>query len=82
LRRDGLFSEKQEIEMSELNDVSLSELELDVVSGGLKFQFGGLGIDIGEKGIALGVYITGVGGVAIGSGGVCGVLKGVGGGCI
>ena len=68
--------------MSELNDVSLSELELDVVSGGLKLQFGRLGIDIGETGIAFGVYITGVGGVAIGSGGFCGVLKGVGSGCI
>lgn len=69
--------------MSELNDVSLSELELDMVSGGLKIQLGGLGFDIGEKGILLGVYINGVGGAAIfARGSACGVLKGVGGGCI
>ncbi|MET3846005.1 hypothetical protein [Bradyrhizobium sp. OAE829] len=67
--------------MSELNDGSLSALELDVVSGGLKLQLGGLGIDIGENGVALGIYINGVGGVAIGRY-ACGVLKGVGGGCI
>ena len=69
--------------MSELNDVSLSELELDMVSGGLKIQLGGLGFDIAEKGILLGVYINGVGGAAIFErGSACGVLKGVGGGCI
>jgi hypothetical protein len=83
LRREWSLLEKQEIEMSELNDVSLSDLELDVVSGGLKIQLGGLGFDIGEKGIMLGIYLNGVGGVAIfGSGSACGVLKGVGGGCI
>ena len=59
----------------------MSELELDVVSGRLKLQLGGLGIDIGEHGVALGMYINGVGGIAIGRY-ACGVLKGVGAGCI
>ena len=69
--------------MSEINDVSLSELELDVVAGGLQIQLGALGFDINDKGIVFGIYINGVGGVAVfGRGTACGVLKGVGSGCI
>ena len=80
---NGLFLQKQELSMSTLNDVCLSDLELDMVSGGVKIQLGGLGFDIGESHIAFGIYINGVGGVAIiNNGSACGTLKGVGGGCV
>jgi hypothetical protein len=62
---------------------ALSPNEIESVTGGAVVSFGPLNFFLGDPAFAFGISITGVGGAGITNrGGACGVLKGVGGGCV